>query len=292
MNAKVSQGKKLKQAISENTPLQIVGTVNAYSSLLAEKKGHKAIYLSGGGVAASSMGLPDLGITTLQDVLIDVERITSVCELPLLVDADTGWGGAFNISRMVKSMITSGAAGIHIEDQVEQKRCGHRPNKELVSSEEMQNRIKAGVDAKTDSDFMIMARTDAIANEGLDSALGRAASYVEAGADAIFAEAITEIEDYKKFSENLNVPILANITEFGKTPLFSKEELKEAGVDMILYPLSAFRAMSKAAEGVYSEILDKGTQQDLIDRMQTRDELYEVLDYHTFEKKLDDLFEE
>ena len=292
MNVKVSQGKKLKQAISENTPLQIVGTVNAYSSLLAEKKGHKAIYLSGGGVAASSMGLPDLGITTLQDVLIDVERITSVCELPLLVDADTGWGGAFNISRMVKSMITSGAAGIHIEDQVEQKRCGHRPNKELVSSEEMQNRIKAGVDAKTDSDFMIMARTDAIANEGLDSALGRAVSYVEAGADAIFAEAITEIEDYKKFSENLNVPILANITEFGKTPLFSKEELKEAGVDMILYPLSAFRAMSKAAEGVYSEILEKGTQQDLIDRMQTRDELYEVLDYHTFEKKLDDLFEE
>ena len=292
MNAKVSQGKKLKQAISENTPLQIVGTVNAYSSLLAEKKGHKAIYLSGGGVAASSMGLPDLGITTLQDVLIDVERITSVCELPLLVDADTGWGGAFNISRMVKSMITSGAAGIHIEDQVEQKRCGHRPNKELVSSEEMQNRIKAGVDAKTDSDFMIMARTDAIANEGLDSALGRAVSYVEAGADAIFAEAITEIEDYKKFSENLNVPILANITEFGKTPLFSKEELKGAGVDMILYPLSAFRAMSKAAEGVYSEILEKGTQQNLIDRMQTREELYEVLDYHTFEKKLDDLFEE
>ena len=292
MNAKVSQGKKLKQAISENTPLQIVGTVNAYSSLLAEKKGHKAIYLSGGGVAASSMGLPDLGITTLQDVLIDVERITSVCELPLLVDADTGWGGAFNISRMVKSMITSGAAGIHIEDQVEQKRCGHRPNKELVSSEEMQNRIKAGVDAKTDSDFMIMARTDAIANEGLDSAIGRAVSYVEAGADAIFAEAVTEIEDYKKFSENLNVPILANITEFGKTSLFSKEELKEVGVDMILYPLSAFRAMSKAAEGVYSEILEKGTQQDLIDRMQTRDELYEVLDYHTFEKKLDDLFEE
>ena len=292
MNIKISQGKKLKQAISENTPLQIVGTVNAYSSLLAEKKGHKAIYLSGGGVAASSMGLPDLGITTLQDVLIDVERITSVCELPLLVDADTGWGGAFNISRMVKNMITAGAAGIHIEDQVEQKRCGHRPNKELVSSEEMQNRIKAGVDAKTDSDFMIMARTDAIANEGLDSALGRAVSYVEAGADAIFAEAITEIEDYKKFSENLNVPILANITEFGKTPLFSKEELKEAGVDMILYPLSAFRAMSKAAEGVYSEMLEKGTQQDLIDRMQTRDELYEVLDYHTFEKKLDDLFEE
>ena len=292
MNIKISQGNKLKQAISENTPLQIVGTVNAYSSLLAEKKGHKAIYLSGGGVAASSMGLPDLGITTLQDVLIDVERITRVCELPLLVDADTGWGGAFNISRMVKSMITSGAAGIHVEDQVEQKRCGHRPNKELVTSEEMQNRIKAAADAKTDSDFMIMARTDAIANEGVDSALGRAASYVEAGANAIFAEAVLEIEDYKKFSDNLNVPILANITEFGKTPLFSKEELKEVGVDMILYPLSAFRAMSKAAEGIYSEILDKGTQQDLIDKMQTRDELYEVLDYHTFEKKLDDLFED
>jgi len=292
MNIKISQGKKLKQAISENSPLQIVGTVNAYSSLLAEKKGHKAIYLSGGGVAASSMGLPDLGITTLQDVLIDVERITRVCELPLLVDADTGWGGAFNISRMVKSMITSGAAGIHVEDQVEQKRCGHRPNKELVTSEEMQNRIKAAADAKTDSDFMIMARTDAIASEGIDSALGRAASYVEAGANAIFAEAVSEIEDYKKFSNNLNVPILANITEFGKTPLFSKEELKDAGVDMILYPLSAFRAMSKAAEGIYSEILEKGTQQDLIDRMQTRDELYEVLDYHTFEKKLDELFEE
>jgi len=292
MNKNISQGKKLKQAISENTPLQIVGTVNAYSSLLAQKKGHKAIYLSGGGVAASSMGLPDLGITTLQDVLIDVERITRVCELPLLVDADTGWGGTFNISRMVKSMITSGAAGIHMEDQVEQKRCGHRPNKELVSSEEMQNRIKAAADAKTDSDFMIMARTDAIANEGLDSALRRAASYVEAGANAIFAEAVLEIEDYKKFSENLNVPILANITEFGKTPLFSKEELKEVGVDIILYPLSAFRAMSKAAEGIYSEILEKGTQQDLIDKMQTRDELYELLDYHTFEKKLDDLFEE
>ncbi len=292
MNKKISQGKKLRKAIIENVPLQIVGTVNAYSSLLAEKKGHKAIYLSGGGVAASSMGIPDLGITTLQDVLIDVGRITDVCRLPLIVDADTGWGGAFNISRMVKSMISSGVACIHIEDQVEQKRCGHRPNKELVSATEMQNRIKAAVDAKTDSDFMIMARTDAIANEGLNSALDRAISYVEAGADAIFTEAVTEIDQYKKFSENLNVPILANITEFGKTPLFSKKELKEAGVDMILYPLSAFRAMSKAAEEVYSEILEKGTQESLIDKMQTRDELYEVLDYHTFEKKLDDLFNE
>ena len=292
MNKKISQGKKLRKAIIENVPLQIVGTVNAYSSLLAEKKGHKAIYLSGGGVAASSMGIPDLGITTLQDVLIDVGRITDVCRLPLIVDADTGWGGAFNISRMVKSMISSGVACIHIEDQVEQKRCGHRPNKELVSATEMQNRIMAAVDAKTDSDFMIMARTDAIANEGLNSALDRAISYVEAGADAIFTEAVTEIDQYKKFSENLNVPILANITEFGKTPLFSKKELKEAGIDMILYPLSAFRAMSKAAEEVYSEILEKGTQESLIDKMQTRDELYEVLDYHTFEKKLDDLFNE
>ena len=292
MNKNISQGKKLRIAITESEPLQIVGTVNAYSSLLAEKKGHKAIYLSGGGVAASSMGIPDLGITTLQDVLIDVQRITNVCELPLLVDADTGWGGALNISRMVKSMISSNAAGIHIEDQVEQKRCGHRPNKELVSASEMQNRIKAAVDAKTDPDFMIMARTDAIASEGINAAVDRAASYVAAGADSIFAEAVTEIEDYKKFSENLNVPVLANITEFGKTPLFSKEKLKEAGVDMILYPLSAFRAMSKAAEGIYLEILENGPQQALIDRMQTRDELYEVLDYHAFEKKLDDLFKD
>lgn len=292
MDNNISQGKKFRKAISENTPLQIVGTVNAYSSLLAEKKGHKAIYLSGGGVAASSMGIPDLGITTLQDVLTDVERITNVCALPLLVDADTGWGGAFNISRMVKSMISVGAAGIHIEDQVEQKRCGHRPNKELVSSEEMQDRIKAAVDAKTDSNFLIMARTDAIANEGLNAALERASFYVKAGADAIFAEAITEIDQYKRFSDQLKVPLLANVTEFGETPLFSKSELYKAGVDMILYPLSAFRAMSKVAEEVYSEIFEKGTQQALVSKMQTRDELYEVLDYHTFEKKLDDLYKE
>ena len=292
MDNKISQGKKFRNVISENTPLQIVGTVNAYSSLLAEKKGHKAIYLSGGGVAASSMGIPDLGITTLQDVLTDVERITNVCGLPLLVDADTGWGGAFNISRMVKSMISVGAAGIHIEDQVEQKRCGHRPNKELVSSEEMQDRIKAAVDAKTDSNFIVMARTDAIANEGLNAALERANFYVKAGADAIFAEAITEIDQYKRFSDQLEVPLLANITEFGETPLFSKSELYKAGVDMILYPLSAFRAMSKVAEEVYSEIFEKGTQQALVGKMQTRDELYEVLDYHTFEKKLDDLYKE
>ena len=292
MDRKISQGKKLRTAISENTPLQIVGTVNAYSSLLAEKKGHKAIYLSGGGVAASSMGIPDLGITTLQDVLTDVERITNVCELPLLVDADTGWGGAFNISRMVKNMISAGAAGVHIEDQVEQKRCGHRPNKELVSSKEMQDRIKAAVDAKTDPAFMIMARTDALANEGLEAALERAIAYEDAGADALFAEAVTEIDQYKKFSDQIKVPLLANITEFGNTPMFSKTELHEVGVDMVLYPLSAFRAMSKVAEEVYLEIKEQGTQQNLLNKMQTRDELYEILDYHTFEKKLDDLFQD
>ena len=288
----VSQGSVLRQAIVNNSPLQIVGTINSYSSLLAEKSGHQAIYLSGGGVAASSLGVPDLGITTLQDVLIDVERITSTTDLPLLVDVDTGWGGAFNIARMVKSMISARAAGIHIEDQVEQKRCGHRPNKELVTPAEMVERIKAAVDAKTDPDFLVMARTDALANEGIESALERALLYQEAGADAFFPEAVTEIDQYKRFREAIKVPILANITEFGNTPLFSREELREAGVDMVLYPLSAFRAMSKAAEGIYSEILEKGTQKDLIDRMQTRDELYEVLDYHTFEKKLDDLFEE
>ena len=292
MDRKISQGKKLRTAISENTPLQIVGTVNAYSSLLAEKKGHKAIYLSGGGVAASSMGIPDLGITTLQEVLTDVERMTNVCELPLLVDADTGWGGAFNISRMVKNMISSGAAGVHIEDQVEQKRCGHRPNKELVSSKEMQDRIKAAVDAKTDPDFMIMARTDALANEGLEAALERAIAYEDAGADALFAEAVTEIDQYKKFSDQIKVPLLANITEFGNTPMFSKPELHGVGVDMVLYPLSAFRAMSKVAEEVYLEIKEQGTQKNLLNKMQTRDELYEILDYHTFEKKLDDLFQD
>ena len=292
MERKETQGKKIRKAISENTPLLVVGTVNAYSSLLAEKKGHKAIYLSGGGVAASSMGLPDLGITTLQDVLTDVERITNVCELPLLVDADTGWGGAFNISRMVKSMISSGAAGIHIEDQEEQKRCGHRPNKKLISSEEMQNRLKAAVDARTDSDFMIMARTDALASEGLEKTLERVTSYEDSGADAIFAEAVTTIDQYKKFSDQINVPLLANITEFGQTPLFSQTELYKVGVDIVLYPLSAFRAMSKAAAEVYTEILEQGSQETLLNKMQTRDELYEVLDYHTFEKKLDDLYKD
>ena len=290
MTTNISKGATFRKAIKNNQPLQIVGTINAYTSILAEKSGHRAIYLSGGGVAASSMGVPDLGITTLQDVLVDVERITNTTNLPLLVDADTGWGGAFNISRMVKSMISAGAAAIHIEDQVEQKRCGHRPNKELVSGQEMVNRIKAAVDAKTDSEFVVMARTDAIDNEGIESALERVVAYQEAGADAIFAEAVIEIDQYKSFKENLKIPILANITEFGKTPFFTKEELKRVGIDMILYPLSAFRAMSKAAQEVYIEILKKGTQKHIVDKMQTRDELYELLDYHSYEEKLDNLF--
>ena len=290
MTTNISKGATFRKAIKNNQPLQIVGTINAYTSILAEKSGHRAIYLSGGGVAASSMGVPDLGITTLQDVLVDVERITNTTNLPLLVDADTGWGGAFNISRMVKSMISAGAAAIHIEDQVEQKRCGHRPNKELVSVQEMVNRIKAAVDAKTDSEFVVMARTDAIDNEGIESALERVVAYQEAGADAIFAEAVIEIDQYKSFKENLKIPILANITEFGKTPFFTKEELKRVGIDMILYPLSAFRAMSKAAQEVYIEILKKGTQKHIVDKMQTRDELYELLDYHSYEEKLDNLF--
>ena len=290
MSNNISRGSVFKKAIKDNNPLQVVGTINAYTSILAEKSGHKAIYLSGGGVAASSLGVPDLGITTLQDVLIDVERITNSSELPLLVDVDTGWGGAFNISRMVKSMISVGAAAIHIEDQVAQKRCGHRPNKELVTLEEMVDRIKAAVDAKTDLNFQIMARTDSIASEGLDLALERAIAYQEAGADAIFAEAVTDISQYQSFREVLKVPILANITEFGKTPLFNKQELEKVGIDIILYPLSAFRAMSKVAQEVYKEIYRKGTQKDIIDKMQTRDELYELLDYHSYEEKLDNLF--
>ena len=290
MSEVISQGKKLREAIKEGKPLQIVGTINAYTALLAEQAGHNAIYLSGGGVAASSLGVPDLGITTLQDVLIDVERIANASSLPLLVDVDTGWGGAFNISRTVKSLITYGAAGLHIEDQIAQKRCGHRPNKEIVSSEEMSDRIKAAVDGKTDQDFVVMARTDALANEGLESAIERALAYEESGADALFPEALTELEQYMEFKKHLKIPILANITEFGQTPLFSCDELDKAGVDMVLYPLSAFRAMSKAAELVYSDISKKGTQEGQIKNMQTRDELYDVLDYHSFENKLDELF--
>ena len=285
-----SQGKKLKEAIKSNNPLKIVGTINAYSSLLAEKEGHNAIYLSGGGVAASSLGVPDLGISSLQDVLIDVERITNATSVPLLVDADTGWGGAFNIARTVKSFINYGAAGMHIEDQVSQKRCGHRPNKEIVSTGEMIDRIKAAVDAKTDEDFVVMARTDALANEGLDSAIERAIAYQQAGADALFPEAFVELDQYKELKKHVKIPILANITEFGKTPLFGCEELSKSGVDMVLYPLTAFRAMSKAAEKVFKEIKTSDNQEGLLKNMQTRDELYDVLDYHSFENKLDELF--
>ena len=290
MSNVITQGKKLRKAIEAGKPLQIVGAINAYTALLAEQAGHEAIYLSGGGVAASSLGVPDLGITTLQDVLIDVERITNASSLPLLVDADTGWGGAFNISRTVKSLISYGAAGMHIEDQVSQKRCGHRPNKEIVSTGEMIDRIKAAVDAKTDEDFVVMARTDALANEGLDVAIERAFAYQEAGADALFPEAFIELDQYKELKKSVKIPILANITEFGKTPLFGCEELSQSGVDMVLYPLSAFRAMSKAAEAVYLDINKKGTQEGQLKNMQTRDELYDVLDYHSFENKLDELF--
>ena len=285
-----SQGKKLKAALSNNSPLKIVGTINAYTSLLAEKEGHEAIYLSGGGVAASSLGVPDLGISSLQDVLVDVERITNATSLPLLVDADTGWGGAFNISRTVKSLINYGAAGMHIEDQVSQKRCGHRPNKEIVSTQEMIDRIKTSVDSKTDQDFVVMARTDALANEGLESAIERALAYQEAGADALFPEAFIKLEQYVELKKHITIPILANITEFGQTPLFGCDELADSGVDMVLYPLTAFRAMSKAAEMVYREIKHNNSQESLLKNMQTRDELYDVLDYHSFENKLDELF--
>ena len=278
----------LDNKLKSNKILRIPGAYNPLTAKVIEEIGYDGVYVSGG-VMSNDLGYPDIGLTTLNDVSNRSKQIARVTNLPTIVDVDTGFKSC---KETVQTFENFGISAIHLEDQIEQKRCGHRPNKELVSATEMQNRIKAAVDAKTDSDFMIMARTDAIANEGLNSALDRAISYVEAGADAIFTEAVTEIDQYKKFSENLNVPILANITEFGKTPLFSKKELKEAGIDMILYPLSAFRAMSKAAEEVYSEILEKGTQESLIDKMQTRDELYEVLDYHTFEKKLDDLFNE
>jgi methylisocitrate lyase len=255
---------------------------------MAEKVGHQSIYLSGGGVAASSLGVPDLGITSLADVLEDAKRITQVTSLPLLVDADTGWGGALNIARCVREMINSGVAAIHIEDQVSQKRCGHRPNKAIVSTNEMVDRIKAAVDAKTDPNFVIMARTDSLAIEGMHSAIDKATAFVEAGADMIFPEALNTIEQYREFSDSINVPILANITEFGQTPLFTKEELSDAGVDMILYPLSAFRAMSKAALNVYQHIIQDGHQNNVIESMQTREELYDFLNYHQYEKQLDD----
>lgn len=288
---KESAGKKLRAAIEAENPLQIVGAINANHALLAEQSGFKAIYLSGGGVAAGSLGIPDLGITNLQDVLIDVERITNVCSLPLLVDIDTGFGpSAFNISRTIKSLEKAGAAGIHMEDQVGAKRCGHRPGKELVSTEEMVDRIKAAVDARSDRDFVIGARTDAIASEGVDKALERAVAYQIAGADFIFAEAVRDINDYTRFAEATGLPILANITEFGQTKIYTVEELKEARVSIVLYPLSAFRAANKAALNVYQHIRQDGSQAQVLDTMQTREELYQSIDYYRYENHLDQLF--
>lgn len=292
MTAKLSAGARFRKALKENQPLQIVGTINAYAAMMAERVGHQAIYLSGGGVANASYGLPDLGMTSMNDVLEDVRRITAASSLPLLVDIDTGWGGAFNIGRTIKEMERAGAAAIHIEDQVAQKRCGHRPNKEIVSKEEMVDRIKAAADARQDEDFFIMARTDAFQKEGLDAAIERAKACIEAGADGIFAEAVHELSDYKAFAEALDAPILANITEFGATPLYNKKELAEAGAGMVLYPLSAFRAMNKAALTVFQSILDKGDQKEVVDLMQTRMELYDFLNYHDFEQKLDQLFQQ
>ena len=285
-------GQRFRQALKDNQPLQIVGTINAYTAMMAKKIGHHAIYLSGGGVANASYGLPDLGLTSLNDVLADVQRITAACDLPLLIDIDTGWGGAFNIAKTIRDMEKAGAAAVHIEDQVAQKRCGHRPNKEIVSTEEMVDRIKAAVDARTDPDFFIMARTDSFAQEGLGSSIARAKAYAAAGADGIFAEAVQTEAHYRAFSEALDVPILANITEFGQTELWNKKELGEWGADMVLYPLSAFRAMNKAAENVYQSIMTNGDQKAVVDSMQTRMELYDYLGYHAYEQKLDSLFSE
>jgi len=287
-----SPGARLRRAIEEERPLQIVGTINAFCALLAQSVGFRAIYLSGAGVANASFGLPDLGITNLNDVAEDVRRITAATGLPLLVDADTGWGNAFGISRTVRELSRAGAAGCHIEDQVQAKRCGHRPNKELVESWDMVDRVKAATDAKIDPDFIVMARTDAVAVEGVEAALDRCQKYVEAGADLIFAEAVTNLEDYRRFTKHLAVPVLANLTEFGKTPLFSLEEMRECGIRLVLYPLSAFRAMAAAAEAVYEAIRRTGTQKDVLSRMQTRDHLYEVLRYHEFESRLDSFSKE
>jgi len=286
----MSSGTKFRKALAENNPLIIPGAINAYSAILAEKSGHQALYLSGGGVAAASYGMPDLGITSMEDVLIDVKRITDASSLPLLVDIDTGWGGAFNISRTIKEMIQAGAAAVHIEDQISQKRCGHRPNKSIVSSAEMEDRIKAAVDGRTDESFFIMARTDSFASEGMSGAIERAQGYIEQGADGIFLEAVSSLDDYKMLKESISAPVLANITEFGKTPLLSANELSSVGVDMMLFPLSAFRAMSQIAEKVYISLAKDGTQEPLLDIMQTRDELYERLNYHEYEEKLDELF--
>ncbi len=287
-----SPGNKLRQAVANNHPLQVVGAVTAYCGILAQKTGHKALYLSGGGVAASSLGIPDLGITTLHDVCEDTRRITAASDLPLLVDIDTGWGGAFNIARATREVAQAGAAGFHIEDQVMQKRCGHRPNKAIVSQQEMVDRVKAAVDARVDDSFVIMARTDALAVEGMQSAIERAQACVEAGADMIFPEAMNTLEQYAEFTKTVKVPVLANITEFGATPLFTTTELASVGVQLVLYPLSAYRAMSKAALNVYQHILADGTQKNVIDTMQTRMELYDYLGYHAYEQQLDRLFAE
>ena len=290
MSNQTTPGAKLRQAVADNNPLQVVGAVNAYNAIMAEKCGHKALYLSGGGVAACSLGIPDLGISTLHDVLEDARRITDASALPLLVDIDTGWGGAFNIARCIREMIRSNVAGVHIEDQVMQKRCGHRPNKAIVSQGEMVDRVKAAVDARTDESFVIMARTDALAVEGMDSAIERGIACVEAGADMIFPEAMVELDQYQKFVDAVGVPVLANITEFGATPLFTNEQLASVGVKLSLYPLSAFRAASLAALNVYQHILADGTQKNVVDTMQPRTELYEVLGYQEYEDKLDELF--
>lgn len=283
-------GQRFRQAVAAEKPLQVVGAINAYAARLAEHSGFKALYLSGGGVAASSCGIPDLGITTLEDVLIDARRITDITDLPLLVDIDTGWGGAFNIARAVRSLEKAGVAAVHIEDQVQQKRCGHRPNKAIVPQDEMIDRVKAATDARRDDSFVIMARTDALAVEGLDAAIERAVACVEAGADMIFPEAMTDLAMYKRFADAVKVPVLANITEFGSTPLYTAEELAANGVALMLYPLSAFRAMSQAALEVYGAIRRDGTQQAVVDKMQTRIDLYDHLGYHEYEKKLDQLF--
>lgn len=291
MATAATPGARFRAALAAEKPLQVVGAINAYHARLAERSGFKAIYLSGGGVAAGSLGLPDLGISNLDDVLIDVRRITDVCSLPLLVDVDTGFGAsAFNIARTTKSLIKFGAGAMHIEDQVGAKRCGHRPGKELVTTQEMVDRVKAAADARTDASFVIMARTDALAVEGLEAAIERAVRCVEAGADMIFPEAMTELSMYRKFADAVKVPVLANITEFGSTPLFTVDELRSANVSLVLYPLSAFRAMNKAALNVYSHIRKDGTQKNVVDTMQTRAELYDYLDYHAYENKLDELF--
>jgi len=285
-----SAGRRFREAIAAEKPLQVMGTVNAYAAMMATKVGYKAIYLSGAGCANYSYGLPDLGITSLEDVLIDVRRITAAVDTPLLVDIDTGWGGAFNIARTVKEMIKAGAAAVHIEDQVALKRCGHRPNKEIVGIDEMVDRVKAAVDAKTDADFVVMARTDSLQKEGLNGVIDRISAYVEAGADAIFAEAMTDITMYRKVCDAVNVPVLANITEFGDTPYYTTAELGEQGIAMVLYPLSGTRAMQKAALAVYESVRKEGTQVNVLDLMQKRKELYEFLDYHSYEDKIDQLF--